>query len=75
MTIEENPCCEFCGQEIPVNKPREKRHRNDCGFTDEDLAVEVVARFTGNYGRNGRWSQRIKQAFIDGAMWAKEKEQ
>ena len=39
---------------------------------DNQLSIEVVARFPMQQGRNGRISTLRKQDFIDGALWASQ---
>lgn len=42
--------------------------------SDKDLAIEVVARFAAKSGgRNGRWKDQMKQQFIEGAIWMRER--
>lgn len=42
--------------------------------SNEDLAIEVTARFAGKSGgKNGRWKEPMKKQFIDGALWMRER--
>lgn len=36
---------------------------------DQDLAAEIVARFTIAQGRGGSITKLRKEAFVDGALW------
>lgn len=40
--------------------------------SDEDLAIEIIARFAAKSGgKFGRWKEPMKQQFIYGALWMK----
>jgi hypothetical protein len=49
-----------------VQEVREKEEFNDA------LAIEILARFSSLQGRNGSITKTRKEAFIDGALWAKQ---
>jgi hypothetical protein len=40
---------------------------------EKDLAIEIIARFSGVSGRNGRLTKARKKDFVDGALWSYDK--
>jgi hypothetical protein len=52
--------------ENQLQEVREKEEFNNA------LAIEILARFSSLQGRNGSITKTRKEAFIDGALWAKQ---
>lgn len=73
--------CEKCGETIfgsslhkcELASQPPVMEGNSSLFSNDELAVELLARYHSNYGRNNQWGTRIKVAFTDGALWAEKK--